>query len=230
MDLQGFGHLLISGAWVTLQLALCSLAVGLIFGLLGASAKVSSSRILNAIGNGYTLFVRGMPELLLVLTIFFGASTVLMAVASQFGYDEYIELSPFVAGVIALSIAFGAYATEVFRSALQEIPKGQKEAAVALGMTPFQTFMRVTLPQVWRIALPGLGNLFLVLLKDTALVSVIGLNELMRQTAVAVGYTKEPFTFYLAAACVYLLLTSFSMVGLHFLERFANRGYQGARS
>lgn len=230
MDLQGFGHLLISGAWVTLQLALCSLAVGLIFGLLGASAKVSSSRILRAIGNGYTLFVRGMPELLLVLTIFFGASAVLMGIASQFGYDEYIELSPFVAGVTALSIAFGAYATEVFRSALQEIPKGQKEAAVALGMTPFQTFKRVTLPQVWRIALPGLGNLFLVLLKDTALVSVIGLNELMRQAAVAVGYTKEPFTFYLAAACVYLLLTSISMAGLYYLERFANRGYQGARS
>ena len=230
MDLQGFGHLLISGAWVTLQLALCSLAVGLIFGLLGATAKVSSSKILRTMGNSYTLFVRGMPELLLVLTIFFGSSAVLMAVASQFGYDEYIELSPFVAGVIALSIAFGAYATEVFRGALQEIPKGQKEAAIALGMSKFQTFRRVTLPQVWRIALPGLGNLFLVLLKDTALVSVIGLNELMRQAAVAVGYTKEPFTFYLAAACVYLLLTSISMTGLHYLERFANRGYQGTRS
>ncbi|MFG1491643.1 ABC transporter permease subunit, partial [Oceanospirillum sp. HFRX-1_2] len=166
----------------------------------------------------------------LVLTIFFGASAVLMGIASQFGYDEYIELSPFVAGVTALSIAFGAYATEVFRSALQEIPKGQKEAAVALGMTRYQTFKRVTLPQVWRLALPGLGNLFLVLLKDTALVSVIGLNELMRQAAVAVGYTKEPFTFYLAAACVYLLLTSISMAGLYYLERFANRGYQGARS
>lgn len=230
MDLQGFGHLLISGAWITIQLAVCSLAVGLVFGIMGASAKLSSSKIANTLGNGYTLFVRGMPELLLVLTIYFGSSAVLMAIASLFGYDEYIELSPFVAGVTALSIAFGAYATEVFRSALQEIPKGQREAAVALGMTRFQTFRRIILPQVWRLALPGLGNLFLVLLKDTALVSVIGLNELMRQTAVAVGNTKEPFTFYFAAAMVYLLMTSISMAGLHLLERRANRGYQGARA
>lgn len=230
MELQGFGHLLISGAWITIQLAICSLFVGLLFGILGATAKLSSSKIAQAIGNGYTLFVRGMPELLLVLTIYFGSSAVLMAIASIFGYDEYIELSPFIAGVIALSIAFGAYATEVFRGAIQEIPKGQREAAVALGMTRFQTFRRITLPQVWRIALPGLGNLFLVLLKDTALVSVIGLNELMRQTSVAVGNTKEPFTFYFAAAMVYLFMTSISMAGLYFLERYANRGYHGARA
>ncbi len=230
MELQGFGHLLLSGAWITIQLAICSLFVGLLFGILGASAKLSSSKIAQAIGNGYTLFVRGMPELLLVLTIYFGSSAVLMAIASIFGYDEYIELSPFIAGVIALSIAFGAYATEVFRGAIQEIPKGQREAAMALGMTRFQTFRRITLPQVWRIALPGLGNLFLVLLKDTALVSVIGLNELMRQTSVAVGNTKEPFTFYFAAAMVYLFMTSISMAGLYFLERYANRGYHGARA
>lgn len=229
MDLQGFGHLLIEGAWVTIQLALCSLFFGLILGLLGAAAKLSSSKIANVIGNGYTLLIRGLPELLLVLTIFFGSSALLMAIASLFGYDEYIELSPFVAGVVALSIAFGAYATEVFRGAMQEIPKGQREAAIALGMTSFQTFRRIILPQVWRLALPGLGNLFLVLLKDTALVSVIGLNELMRQATVAVGYTKEPFTFYLAAAVVYLLLTCISMLGLSLLERHANRGYQGAR-
>ncbi len=230
MDLQGFGHLLISGAWITLQLAVCSLFVGLIFGILGATAKLSSSKVANAIGNGYTLFIRGMPELLLVLTIYFGSSAVLMAVASLFGYDEYIELSPFVAGVTALSIAFGAYATEVFRGAIQEIPKGQRESAIALGMTRFQTFRRIILPQVWRLALPGLGNLFLVLLKDTALVSVIGLNELMRQTVVAVGNTKEPFTFYFAAAMVYLLMTSVSMAGLHLLEKRVNRGHQGAHS
>ncbi|PIE25371.1 MAG: ABC transporter permease [Neptuniibacter caesariensis] len=230
MDLQGFGHLLLSGAWITLQLAVSSLFVGLLFGIIGASAKLSSSKIANTLGNGYTLFVRGMPELLLVLTIYFGSSAVLMAIASLFGYDEYIELSPFIAGVTALSIAFGAYATEVFRSAMQEIPKGQTEAAVALGMTRLQTFRRIILPQVWRLALPGLGNLFLVLLKDTALVSVIGLNELMRQTSVAVGNTKEPFTFYFAAAMVYLLMTSVSMAGLHLLERRANRGYKGARA
>lgn len=230
MDLQGFGHLFISGAWITIQLAICSLPVGLAFGIIGASAKLSSSKIANTLGNGYTLFVRGMPELLLVLTIYFGSSAVLMAIASLFGYDEYIELSPFVAGVTALSIAFGAYATEVLRSAMQEIPKGQREAAVALGMSRFQTFRRIILPQVWRLALPGLGNLFLVLLKDTALVSAIGLNELMRQSSVAVGVTNQPFTFYFTAAMIYLFMTSISMAGLHLLERRANRGYQGARA
>ena len=230
MDLQDFGHLLVSGTWLTIQLAVCSLVFGLMLGIAGASAKLSSSRIAKTVGNGYTLLIRGIPELLLVLTIYFGSSAVLMAIASIFGYNEYIELSPFVAGVTALSIAFGAYATEVLRSAIQEIPKGQREAAIALGMTRLQTFRRITLPQVWRLALPGLGNLFLVLLKDTALVSLIGLDELMRQSKVAAENTGQPFTFYFAAAMVYLLMTSVSMAGLHLLERRANRGYQGARA
>lgn len=230
MDLQGFGHLLLSGTWVTVQLALASLVVGLVFGLLGAAAKLSDNRLFRGLATAYTTFVRGIPELLLVLTIYFGGSQIVMLVASWFGYDEYIEIGPFIAGVAALSIAFGAYATEVFRMAMLEIPKGQWEAGYAFGMSPTRTFFRIILPQVWRLAIPGLGNLFQVLLKDTALVSVVGLNDIMRQAAVATGSTKEPFTFYMAAALIYLLLTAAATLFTMFMERASNPAARGRHS
>lgn len=224
IDLYGFGNQLWLGVVVTLELALASLAVGLVLGLVGASAKLSSVGIFRWLANAYTTIIRGVPELLTVLIIYFGATTVLMSIAGLFGYDEYIEIGPFTAGVVALGLTFGAYATEVFRGALQSIPKGQREAAVALGMGPFRTFYRIILPQVWRVSLPGLGNLFLVLLKDTALVSVVGLDDIMRKANIAVSSTKEPFLFYSAAAFLYLALTIVSMVAVHFMEKYANRG------
>ncbi|KEA65659.1 Arginine ABC transporter, permease protein ArtQ [Marinobacterium lacunae] len=230
MDLLGFGDLLLSGTWVTIKLALTSLFFGLIFGLVGASAKLSRFWFARTLATLYTTFVRGIPELLLVLTIYFGGSVMLMAVASRFGYDEYIEISAFGAGVAALSIAFGAYSTEVFRAAIQAIPKGQWESAQALGMTPLKTFFRIILPQVWRLALPGLGNLFQVLLKDTALVSVVGLNDIMRQAYVATGSTKQPFTFYMAAALIYLGLTIMSTLISTWLERRADPAVREAQA
>ncbi len=230
MDLLGFGDLLLSGAWVTIKLALTSLVFGLAFGLIGASAKLSSFWPARMLATAYTTLVRGIPELLLVLTIYFGGSMMLMAVAEKFGYTEYIEISAFAAGVAALSIAFGAYSTEVFRGAIQAIPKGQWESAQALGMTRGKTFFRIILPQVWRLALPGLGNLFQVLLKDTALVSVVGLNDLMRQAYVATGSTKQPFTFYMAAAIIYLGLTVLATLTTTWLERAADPAARGARA
>ena len=221
-DLQGYGHLLWSGAWITIQLAVVSLFFGLIIGLMGAAAKLSSYRFLRWLATAYTTLVRGIPELLLVLTLYFGGSMLLMSIASNFGYDEYIEVGSFAAGVAALSIAFGAYSTEVFRAAMMAIPKGQWEAAYALGMSPTKTFYRVILPQMWKLALPGLGNLFQVLLKDTALVSVVGLNDLMRQAYVASGSTKEPFTFYLVAALIYLGMSAIATLIAAFLERAAD--------
>jgi len=229
MDLQGFGHLLISGTWVTVQLALASLFVGLIFGLMGAAAKLSNNRLARWLATGYTTLVRGLPELLLVLTIYFGGAQLVMWVASWFGYDEYIEIGPFVAGVAALSIAFGAYATEVFRMAMQEVPKGQWESGLACGMSTPRTFFRIILPQVWRLAIPGLGNLFQVLLKDTALVSVVGLNDIMRQAQVAIGSTKEPFTFFMLAAIIYLLLTAVTTAVTMWMERVSNPAARGSR-
>ncbi len=225
LDLQGFGDQLLAGTWITVQLAFCSVVLGLVFGLAGATAKLSNFKPARALATGYTSLIRGIPELLTVLIIYFGATSVLMSIGSLFGYDEYIEVSPFLAGVIALSLTFGAYSTEVLRGAMLAIPTGQREAGLVLGMSRLRIFFRITLPQVWRLALPGLGNLFLVLLKDTALVSVIGLEDIMRKANVAVGFTKEPFLFYMTAALIYLAMTIFTMVVIHVLENRANYAY-----
>lgn len=224
--LHGFGAQLAAGTLVTAGLALASLAGGLLLGIAGAAARMSRRRPLRAAALGYTTAVRGVPELLVVLIVYFGASAAIGRVAALAGVSGFYELNPFLAGVSALSLTFGAYATEVLRGAFLAVPPGQAEAARALGLTRVQAFRQVLLPQVWRTALPGLGNLFLVLLKDTSLVSVVGLDELMRKSAIAVSYTREPFTFYLAAALIYLAMTAFSMAGIQALERRAARGME----
>ena len=230
LDLQGFGHLLISGLWVTIKLALMSLIIGLIFGMMGAMAKLSNVWLLRKLATVYTATMRGIPELLLVLFLYFGGQFILNYLLKAMGHTEYMEVSAFGAGVAALSIAFGAYATEVFRMAIQEIPKGQFEAASAIGMRPVQTYTRIIIPQVWRLALPGLGNLFLVLLKDTALVSVVGLKDIMYHATRGAQATQEPFTFYLAAALVYLALTVMVTGIVMWLEWQANPAERYAKS
>lgn len=228
-DLKGFGDQLLLGALMTVGLALSVLAFGLLLGLAGAVAKVSRSPASRAVAEGYTAIFRGIPELLIVLVIYFGSSGILTAIGEAFGHRGFVELSPFTAGVISLGLVFGAYATEVFRGAIIAIPKGQIEAARAFGMSNGLVFRRIVLPQVWRVALPGLGNLFLVSQKDTALVSVIGLEELTRKAAIATGFTKAPFTFYLMAAFLYLAMTSVTMISLYFAEKSASRGMPGMR-
>ncbi|OOS05406.1 amino acid ABC transporter membrane protein 1, PAAT family [Moraxella cuniculi DSM 21768] len=221
-DLQGYGPILIQGTLLTIKLGLASLFFGLIFGLLGACAKLSNLWILQKLANIYTTVVRGIPELLMVFFIFYGGSVIFLVIAKQLGYQGRINISEFWAGVVALSVMFGAYATEVFRMAIQDIPKGQFEAAESLGMTPFQTWTRIILPQMWLVALPGLGNLTLVLLKDTALVSLIGLKDLMYFAQRASQATQKPFTFYLAAALIYLALTSIITLFVMWCEARAN--------
>ena len=223
IDFHGFGHQLLLGAWMTIRLAFAALALGLCLGLVGAAFKSSRAALLRGIGDFYSTVFRGVPELVVVLLIYFGSTSVLTAISGWFG-GGYVELNPFMAGTLALGICFGAYATEVFRGALLTIPPGQYEAGQALGLGRVRIFWRLILPQVWRIALPGLGNLFMVLMKDTALVSVIGLEEVMRKAQVATGVTKEPFTFYLAAAAIYLCITVVAMTVLQLLERRTNRG------
>lgn len=219
-DLQGFGPLLLQGTLVTIKLGLTSLVFGLLLGLLGALAKLSGIWILEKIANVYTTVVRGIPELLVVFFIYFGGGVLIVAIAKQFGYHGRIDVSKFWAGVAALSIMFGAYATEVFRMAIQDIPKGQWESAQSIGMRPLQVLTRIILPQMWVVALPGLGNLTLVLLKDTALVSVIGLQDLMYFASRAARSTQQPFTFYLSAALIYLVLTSvITLLMMHFENR-----------
>ncbi|GGJ83707.1 ABC transporter permease [Pseudomonas matsuisoli] len=225
-DLYGFGPALVAGTLMTIKLALCALALGLVLGLLGALAKTSPYPPLRWIGNVYSTLVRGIPELLWVLLIYFGSVNLMRALGEALGMN--LELGPFAAGVIALGICFGAYATEVFRGAILAIPKGHREAGMALGLSRGRILWRLVLPQMWRVALPGLGNLFMIMMKDTALVSVIGLEEIMRRSQIAVTSSKEPFTFYLVAALIYLSLTSVAMVGLYFLEKRASRGIRRA--
>jgi len=228
-DLYGFGPALAGGVLMTVQLALSALCLGLILGLLGALAKTSPYRALKWLGGAYSTLVRGIPELLWVLLIYFGTVNAMRAIGEALGMPG-LELSAFSAGVIALGLCFGAYATEVFRGAILSIPKGHREAGLALGMSRSRIFIKLIMPQMWRIALPGLGNLFMILMKDTALVSVIGLEEIMRHSQIAVTSTKQPFTFYMVAALMYLSLTVLAMTGMHFLEQRAARGFARSAS
>lgn len=219
MDLKGFGDQILIGAGLTLAVAALSLVLGLMIGGLGAAAKLSRRRALRALADAYTTLVRGVPELLILLLLYFGGTVFLTWVAG-----EYVEVNGFGAGLFALSILCGAYTTEVLRAAIQAVPKGQIEAARALGLRQAAVVRKVLLPQVWRLALPGLGNVWLVLMKDTSLISVVGLEELMRKSNIAAGATHQPFTFYAVAALVYLLFTTVSVIGIALLERRARRG------
>ncbi len=226
---KGFGDEILQGALVTIELALASLAFGLLLGLLNASASLSKSLPLRLVSDVYTTVIRGIPEFLVVLVVFFGSGELVMGTASTvFGYDEYIEVSAFAAGTFALGLIFGAYSGEVFRGAFLAVPKGQIEAGIACGMSRWQVFHRVRMPQMWRFAIPGLGNLWMVLLKDTSLVSVIALDELLRWSKVAAERTGQPFTFYITAAALYLLMTIVSDIGRQRLELRASRGVRRA--
>ena len=229
LDLYGFGPALLAGTLMTIQLALCALALGLVLGLLGALAKTSPNKFLQWLGGTYSTIVRGVPELLWVLLIYFGTVNLMRELGTLLGNPE-LELNAFAAGVIALGLCFGAYATEVFRGAILAIPRGHREAGQALGLSKARIFWRLILPQMWRIALPGLGNLFMILMKDTALVSVIGLEEIMRRSQIAVSLSKEPFHFFLIAAFIYLSLTVLAMIAMHFLEKRASRGFKRSAS
>ncbi|MFW6055133.1 MAG: ABC transporter permease [Thermodesulfobacteriota bacterium] len=223
-DLYGFGDLLLAGTWMTIRLILSILCFGLVLGMLGAGAKLSRFRVLNLAAEAFTSIVRGIPELILILGIYFGGTVAINNLLSGLGYEGYLEINPFAAGVVALGTAYGAYATDVFRVSIQSIHKGQIEAARAMGMPGTLIFRRIVLPQIWVVALPALGNLFLVSQKDSALVSVIGLQEIMRASAFAVRYTKKPFTFYLAAAFIYLGLAVVTTLGIQYFEKRAGRG------
>ncbi|NVK17325.1 MAG: ABC transporter permease [Methylocystaceae bacterium] len=229
-DLQGFGPQIAYGAWMTVQVAFGGLLVGLVFGLAGAGAKLSRFKVLRGVGQSYTTLVRGIPEILIVLLVYFGGEDIINRIATGFGYDGYIEINVFAAGVTALALSFGAYATEVFRGAILSVPKGQIEAAVAIGLRSRKIFWRITLPQAMRLAIPGLGNLFQVLLKDTSLVSLIALPELMMNARIGMQNTKEPFTFYFVAALIYLAITSIVLIGQIYAERWANKGVKRASS
>lgn len=224
---NGWGNQLLAGTWLTIRLALATLPFGLALGLLMALAKRSKNRWWRAFGNAYTTIFRGLPELLTIFIVYFGGQIVLQKFVSLFS-DTPVEINGFVAGMVALGVVFSAYASEVFLGAFNNITRGQYEAAYALGLRPWATLRLVIVPQLVRLALPGLANLWLILLKDTALVSVIALEDLLRKTQIAVRVTKEPFLFFGVACLIYLALSMVSSIGIVAIERWANRGVRRA--
>jgi His/Glu/Gln/Arg/opine family amino acid ABC transporter permease subunit len=206
IDLEGYGWMLWAGLVVTLEVGVCAAAVAVIMGLLGALAKLSQSRLARTVANTYTVIVRGVPELVLILLCYYGLTIVLQKVLSLLAGEEVlIDIDP-------------------FRGAFLAVPKGQVEAARAAGMNRMLIFRRVLMPQAWRFALPGLGNVWMVLIKATALMSVIQLSELLRNADIAARAVRMPFTFYFLASLFYLAITIVSMLGQQRIEAWANRG------
>ena len=221
----GWGDELFYATLMTIAVAITAMLIGFFFALIFTPLKLSKNKFLNLIANTYTTIIRGVPELLVIYLFFFGGSAAVMFVASIFGYGEYIEINAFITGAFSIGIISGAYSTEVFRGAIQSIDKGQFEAANVLGLGKFGKFFKVILPQTLRLALPNLSNVWQITLKDTSLISVTGLVEIMRQSYVAAGSTRDPLFFYSFAAVLYLLLTFLSMKLINRLEIKYSRGF-----
>ena len=223
-----YGPLLLQGFAMTLLVSLAAFGVAIVLGLLGAWAKISGGRIARAIAGTYTVVIRGVPELVLILLIYYGLPSVVQNGVRYLGGEAFarfrLDFDPFTAGALTLGLIYGAFATEVFRGALQSVPRGQIEAGRAYGFHGWRLARQIVLPQMLRFAISGLGNVWLVLVKATALISAIQLTELMRTAELGAANTREPFTFYLAAAAMYLAITIASLLALRAAERWAFRG------
>ncbi len=225
-SLHGYGPSIFEGTLLTLEVSIASLFLAILLGAAGAMAKLSRSLVLSSLAKAYTTVIRGIPDLVLMLLVFFGGQVLINRIAPLAGYDQYIDINPFIAGVSTIGFIFGAYMTETFRGAILAVNRGQLEAGYAYGMNGGQVFVRILLPQMVRHAIPGFGNNWLVLVKTTALVSIIGLDDMVRKAGMAAGATRMPFTFYVVVAIIYLLITTVSIYLLKYLE---NRYSVGVR-
>ncbi|NGN98748.1 ABC transporter permease [Grimontia sp. S25] len=228
LDLHGYGPSIFMGAILTVELAVLSAVIAVLLGLVTALARLSKNRFARGVATVYSTVVRGVPDLVLMLLIFFGAQ-IMMNNFSDWLYEKYdidmfINIDEFTAGVSTIGFIFGAYMAETFRGAFLAVDRGQLEAGTAYGMSPWMIFRRIMFPQMMRHALPGIGNNWLVLVKTTALVSVIGLADMTRLAKEAAGAVNEPFKFFIPVALVYLLITSISELGLKRLERKFSAG------
>ena len=222
---KGWGDELLIATFMTIVVSITAIFIGFFFALIFTPLKLSKNKFLNLIANSYTTVIRGVPELLVIYLFFFGGSGALMYVASIFGYYEYIEINAFITGSVAIGIISGAYSTEVFRGAIQSIDKGQFEASKVLGFKKHIHFFKIIMPQMLRLSIPNLSNVWQITLKDTSLISVTGLVEIMRQSYIAAGSTRDPLFFYSFAAVLYLALTFLSMQLINRLELKYNKGY-----
>jgi His/Glu/Gln/Arg/opine family amino acid ABC transporter permease subunit len=226
--LHGYLPAILGGLVLTLQVSAASLAIACVFGLVGATAKLSGNRAARWAAGIYTTLIRGMPELVLMLLIFYGGQMAINRLADAQGWG-YIDIPPFAAGVVTIGFIFGAYLTETFRGAILAVPKGQSEAGQAFALTRAQVMFRIVLPQMIRHAIPGFSNNWLIMLKASALVSLIGLNDMVNRAGLAAASTREPFTFYMAVAAIYLVLTSVSIFLLSRLEARFSLGVKKAQ-
>jgi octopine/nopaline transport system permease protein len=227
---RGWGLALLQGALMTLAVSFAGLLIGAAIGGLVAWAKLSGVRAAGALGDAYAAIFRGVPELLVVYFVYFGSSALLTGLGHAVGYSGFLGVPSFLAGALAVGVISGAYQAEVFRGAFLAVAKGEIEAARAVGMGRWLMFRRIIAPQVLRFALPGLGNLWQVALKDSSLISVTGLAELMRVSQVASGSTRQPFTFYLAGGALYLVVTVLSNRVFDRAEAHATRGLRRAET
>lgn len=203
--MNGYYLQLLVGLGVTLKLAACALVLGVTLGLIGAMSLLTRHRWLSVTVSVVVSFIRSLPELLILFFIYYGVAALINQLMGH-----YVNLSPFLAGVVALGLVFGAYATEVFRGAFSAVSRHEIEAAHAMGFSSRQVFFLIYLPQAWRHALPGLGNLWVTLLKDTSIVTLIGLIDVMSVAKLASAATAQPFTWYLIVSLVYLCVTTTS--------------------
>ncbi len=218
MFLDGYGPLILAGTWTTVQLGLLSLAGAIVLGLVGASMKLANSKISNGVAMGYTTLIRSFPDLVLMMLVFFSLQIWLNQLTDWLQVAQ-INIDPFAAGVVTLSFIYGAYFTETFRGAFMAVPRGQIEAATSCGMSKGMVFRRILFPLMMRFALPGIGNNWQVLIKSTALVSIIGLNDLLSATQDAGKGSMRFFYYSLICALIYLAITTVSQFVLAFLER-----------
>lgn len=216
---DGWASNILSGLVITVSLAVATLPLGLALGFLIALGKQSPEPSLRLASNIYTTIFRGLPELLTLFLVYFGATLGVQKLTAALGLNIQIEINSFAAGMLALGFVFSSYSSEVFLSAFRAIPAGQYEAGYAIGLSKWQTMRKIIFPQLIRIALPGLANLWLVLLKDTSLVSVISLSDIIRQTQIAARVTKEPFLFYGLACLLYL---SLAIISSYFINRIGD--------
>ena len=222
---RGWGDELFFATLMTVAVSIAAMAIGILFSLIFTPLKLSNFFFLRLIANSYTTFVRGIPELLIIYLFFFGGSASLMFVAKLFGYNGYIEINAFITGAFSIGIISGAYSTEVFRGAVQSIDRGQFEASKVLGLKKPIYFFKIILPQILRLAIPNLNNVWQITLKDTSLISVTGLVEIMRQSYIAAGSTRDPLFFYSLAAVLYLVLTILSLKLFNKMEKKYKVGF-----
>jgi octopine/nopaline transport system permease protein len=225
---NGWGFALLRATGMTLAVALCGFLVGAFIGTLVAWAKLSRSAVMRVIADTYTTVLRGVPDLLIIYLFYFGGSAALGAIAGMFGATGFIGVPAFATGALAIGVVSGAYQAEVYRGAYQTLSRGELEAARSVGMHRWLMFRRIVAPQVLRYAIPGLGNVWQLVLKESALISVTGLVELLRQSQIAAGSTRRPFDFYLAAAALYLVITWISTLLFRRAEERSMRGIRRA--